>query len=56
MGKVEKKRKKMQERIDKLQNDLTTALTKKSGSLAEINVGETQRKILELRKELKNLK
>jgi hypothetical protein len=43
----------MQERIDKLQNELTTALTKKSGNIAEINVSEYQRKILELRKELK---
>lgn len=53
MGKIEKKKRKMQERIDKLQNDLTTALTKKSGNIAEINIAETQRKILELRKELK---
>ena len=55
MGKIEKKKRKMQERIDKLQNELTTALTKKSGNIAEINVAETQRKIIELRKELKNM-
>lgn len=55
MGKLEKKRKKLQDRIDYLQDELTQSLTKKTSSTAEINVGEQQRKILELRKELKDL-
>jgi len=56
MAKVDKKRKKLQERIDFLQSELTTSLTKKSGKIAELNVGEYQRKITELRLELINLK
>jgi len=55
MGKIDKKRRKLQERIDFLQNELTQSLTKKSGNTAEINVGECQRKINEMRKTLNNL-
>ena len=55
MGKVDKKRRKLQERIDFLQAELTTSLTKKSGKTAEIDVAGTQRKILELRKTLAEL-
>lgn len=55
MGKIEKKRKKLQERIDFLQAELTQSLTKKSGNTAEINVGEYQRKITELRVQLSKM-
>lgn len=55
MGKLEKKKKKLQERIDLLQSELNQSLTKKSGKTAEINVGEFQRKITQLRVELNNL-
>jgi len=55
MGKVEKKKKKLQERIDYLQDELRMSLTKKSSATAEINVPSHQRKIQELRVELKNL-
>jgi hypothetical protein len=55
MGKIDKKRKKLQERIDFLQNELTTHLTKKTSDTAEIDVAGYQRRILELQKELKNL-
>lgn len=55
MAKIDKKKKKLQERIDFLQAELTTSLTKKSGKLVEINVGEFQRKINELRLELSKM-
>jgi sugar-specific transcriptional regulator TrmB len=55
MAKIDKKRKRLQERIDHLQSELNSSLTKKSSNTVEINVGEQQRKILELRKELANL-
>ena len=55
MGKLEKKRKKLQDRIDYLQNELTQSLTKKTSSTAEINVGEQQRKIQQLKEQLQKL-
>ena len=55
MSNIQKKRKRLQERIDYLQSELSLSLTKKSSNTIEINVGERQRKILELRKELENL-
>jgi len=55
MGKLDKKKRKLQERIDFLQSELTQSLTKKSGKTAEINVGECQRKITELRLELSKM-
>ena len=55
MAKIDKKRKRLQERIDYLQSELNLSLTKKSSNTIEINVGEQQRKILELRKKLANL-
>ena len=56
MGKVEKKKKKLQERIDFLQAELNQSLTKKSGKTAEIDVAGYQRNITELRKKLQELK
>ena len=56
MGKLEKKKLKLQERIDFLQNEMVSALTKKTSDTKEISVGEYQRKILELKKELSLLK
>lgn len=55
MGKLEKKRKKLQDRIDYLQDELTQSLTKKTSSTAEINVGEQQRKIQQLKDQLQKL-
>jgi hypothetical protein len=55
MGKVDKKRRKLEERINILQEEMNLALTKKSSSTAEINVGEFQRRILELRKQLNEM-
>lgn len=56
MSKIEKKKQKLQERINELESDLTKSLTQKTSSTAEINVGEQQRKINELKLQLKNLK
>jgi len=55
MGKIEKKRMKLQERIDFLQHELTTHLTKKSSNTREIDIAGYQRRILEMRKQLKAL-
>ncbi len=51
MGKIEKKRKKLQDRINYLQDELTQSLTKKTSSTAEMNVGQQQRKIQKLTEE-----
>ena len=56
MAKIDKKRKKLQERIDFLENEMRTELTKKTSNTKEINVSSYQRKIQELKLELTNLK
>lgn len=55
MAKVEKKRKKLQERIDTLQEEIRISLTKKTSSTKEISLPEYQKKIQELQKELNSL-
>ncbi len=55
MGKVDKKKRKLQERIDTLQEELRSSLTKKDSSTKEIDVPSHQRKIKELQKELNSL-
>jgi hypothetical protein len=52
MSKTEKKKKKLEERINFLENELLEALTKKTSNSKEINVGEYQRKIFDLKTEL----
>lgn len=56
MSKIEKKRKKMQERIEFLENEMKTELTKKTSNTKEISVSDYQRKIQGLKQELLNLK
>jgi hypothetical protein len=56
MGKLEKKKLKLQERIKFLENEMISSLTKKTSDTKEINVGDYQRKIMELKNELKQLK
>lgn len=56
MGKVEKKRAKIQERIKMLEDELRLSLTKKTSDVKEIDVAGHQRKISELHKELTLLK
>lgn len=56
MGKIEKKKAKLQERIKTLEEELLSSLTKKDSNTAEINVGSHQRKIQEARTQLQSLK
>jgi len=56
MSKLDKKKKKLQERIEFLESELRSSLTKKTSDTKEINVSEYTRKISELRKELTTLK
>jgi len=52
MSKVEKKRKRLKEQIDRLESELRESLTKKTSSVKEINVPSHTAKIKELRTEL----
>jgi hypothetical protein len=47
MSKVEKKRKKLQERIETMETELRMSLTKKDSNTKEVNVPTYQRKIQE---------
>lgn len=55
MGKIDRKRNKLVERIKTLEDELTSSLTKKSSNSVEINVQLQQRKINELKLQLKKL-
>jgi hypothetical protein len=55
MGKADKKRQKIVERINQLQDELRLSLTKKDSSTAEIDVAGHQRKIVELQKQLNTI-
>jgi len=52
--KIEKKKRKLIDRINELETELRNSLTKKSSDTAEISVGDYQRKIIELKKQLKS--
>jgi len=56
MGKLEKKRVRLQERIKFLEDELRLSLTKKTSNTKEIDVAGHQRQIADLRKELTLLK
>lgn len=56
MSKVDKKRKKLQEKIQEMESELRLSLTKKDSNTKEINVPTYQRRIQELKLELSNLK
>lgn len=56
MGKLEKKKKKLEERIKFMEDELLDALTKKTSNVKEINVADHQRKINDMKKELIELK
>lgn len=56
MAKIDKKRKKLEERIQFLQEEMNNALIKKTSDIKEINVPEYTRKINELRIQLRDLK
>lgn len=55
MGKIEKKRKKLQDRINILQEELRLSLTKKDSSTVEIDVPTQRRKIQDLQRQLSEL-
>jgi hypothetical protein len=55
MGKIDKKRKKLQERISSLQDEMRLSLTKKDSATAEISVGDYQRKIQQTQEQLNKL-
>ena len=55
-NKLEKKRKKLIDRITLLEDELRLSLTKKDSNTKEISVSGHQRKIADLRKELGSLK
>ena len=52
MGKIEKKRKKLQDRIKFLEDEMYLNLKQKTSSTAEISLSEYQRKIADVRKQL----
>lgn len=52
MGKVDKKRIKLQEEIDRLESEMRKNLTQKTSNTKEISVGEYQRKIADLKNKL----
>jgi len=54
MGKIDKKRKKLQDRIDTLQEELRVSLTKKDSSTNEMNIPQQQRKIAAAKLVLEN--
>jgi ribosome-interacting GTPase 1 len=56
MSKLDKKKAKLQERIQYLETELRTSLTKKTSDTKEISVPNLTRKIAELRQELSTLK
>lgn len=56
MGKLEKKKAKLKERIETLELELKTSLGKKTSDTKEIDIASHMRKINDLRKELNDLK
>lgn len=56
MGKIDKKKAKLQERIAELEGLMVESLTKKTSTTREINVPSITRQIDELKKQLRDLK
>ena len=56
MAKIDKKRKRLQERIDFLEDEMKTNLKQKVSNTAEISVSDYLSKIQALNKELSELK
>lgn len=55
MGKVEKKKERLKERIKTLQDEMTLALTKKTSTTKEISIPAYQRQIAELQSQLQKM-
>ena len=56
MGKIDKKREKILERIKFLEDEMRLNLKQKTSATTEISLGEYQNKISTLRKQLETLK
>jgi hypothetical protein len=56
MSKIEKKKAKIKERINELENSMRISLTKKDSNTKEISLPEYQKRINLLKAELVNLK
>jgi len=56
MGKLDKKRKKLQDRIMEMENEMILSLTKKTSTTVEIDIPTYTRRINEMKKTLKELK
>ena len=56
MSKIDKKKKKLEERITVLENEMKTNLKQKTSNTAEISINDYLTKIDVLRKQLKDLK
>jgi len=56
MGKIEKKRQKILDRIQFLEDEMKTNLRQKTSNTAEISLSSYQNKIQDLRKQLNSLK
>jgi hypothetical protein len=52
MGKIDKKKKRLQERLKELENEMYTNLKQKTSNTSEISLSEYQRKIADLRKQI----
>lgn len=55
MGKIEKKKQKILDRIEFLEDEMRTNLRQKTSNTAEISISEYQNKIQVLRKQLEQL-
>lgn len=55
MGKIEKKKQKILDRIEFLEDEMRTNLKQKTSNTAEISISEYQNKIQALRKQLEQL-
>ena len=55
MSKIEKKKKKLQDRIDFLNEELRISLTKKTSSTKEVSLPEHQKKVKALQDKLNEL-
>ena len=56
MSKLSKKRQKLIDRIQEMEQDIVTSLTKKSSNTVEINLPLQRIRINEMKEKLKNLK
>ncbi len=54
MSKIEKKRKKLIERVLSLEKEMREELKKKTSSTAEISISDYQRKIYDIRRQLES--